>query len=177
MSNHVKDIEISQIRPWVRYWARSVDYALFSLLCGLALSILPVEIESDAFLNLIGVSILFFWIFFEALFLSTWGTTPGKWLLRITVRNWKGYKLNFAEALLRSFYVWLIGIGTGIIPIISLITQIVSYYKLTNHGITTWDEKGNFIVYHEKIGLFRTLVAAFFLIIFFIIVIIGAIFS
>ena len=101
---------------------------------------------------LMGMILLFSWIFFEASLLSTFGTTLGKWLFKIKVRTQPyGEKLSFGNAISRSFSVWLIGLGLGI-PIITLITQLVSYSKLKKSGKTSWDEEGGYQVIHDKIG-------------------------
>lgn len=162
---------ISQVRPWVRYWARNIDYILFSLVAGFILTIiapssssLVVEDGLEIFLNML---LLFIWVFVEASLLSTWGTTPGKWLLRTTLRDSAGSKLTFSRALDRSFSVWWRGMGIGF-PIVTLITLIVAYGKLTEEGITTWDQEGGFVVSHKKIGTLRTIVTILFFMGFFL---------
>lgn len=88
-------------------------------------------------------------ILVEACLLSTWGTTPGKWLYKITLRNQNGKKLTFSTALMRSFSVWLSGIGFCL-PIISPITLIFSCYSLSKKGVTSWDRGLRCVVSHKK---------------------------
>lgn len=145
------DEEVSQIRPWVRYWARYCDLSLFTLFC--------VLIKTPSFL--FRMLTLFIWIFIEGCLLSTWGTTPGKWLLKIRLTDSEMNKLTFSEALGRSFSVWFKGLGMGF-PIISLITRIIAYIKLKRNGITTWDWKGDYVVTHKRIGALRVVVTIFF---------------
>jgi len=105
---------------------------------------------------------IFLWFFVEAFLLSTWGFTPGKWLLKVTVRRKRkilGSKLSFFEALIRSFWVWFEGCGLGI-PLIYLFTLIYSYYYLKGRGITRWDLGLDVKVTHEKIGVIRTIMTA-----------------
>jgi len=93
--------------------------------------------------------------------LSTWGTTPGKWLFRIKLRDKTGKKLNLYSALGRSFAVWLKGYGLGI-PIISFFTLLMARSRLKKIGITTWDEAGGFVVTHCKIGGLRSVIVVLF---------------
>ncbi len=148
---------VSQVRPWVRYWARFFDLFLFSFIVGFALAIIaPTILEtSEVFLTFL---IMQCWVFQESILLSTWGTTPGKWLFRIKVRDGSGKKLNLSSALGRSFSVWLKGFGLGI-PLISFITLLTARSRLKKVGITTWDEQGGFVVTHYKIGAIRATVA------------------
>jgi uncharacterized RDD family membrane protein YckC len=95
---------------------------------------------------------LFLWNFVEAFLLSTWGTTLGKWLLGTSVRDIRGNKLTYNAALSRSFQVWIKGLGLGI-PIISFLTIINSYYKLTGKfGKTSWDFQVRYSVQHKKLN-------------------------
>lgn len=147
---------IRQIRPWVRYFARIIDVFLFSLLAGFVLGMFaPSVLDIPNFL--LGMAILFVWVFQESILLANCGTTLGKWLFKIKVRNSKGQKLTFSEALNRSFSVWLKGMGAGV-PIISLITLLTSRSKLKRDAITAWDEEGGFVVTHGKIGALRSAV-------------------
>lgn len=90
--------------------------------------------------------------------LSSWGTTPGKALLRVAVRKSDGSKLNYSEGLNRVFKVWLRGMGLGI-PLFTLFAQLNAYNKLTKNGITSWDQEGGIQVMHQKVGFMRVLVA------------------
>lgn len=86
----IPDEKVSQVRPWVRYWARMIDIYSFSILAFLALglispSMLKIVLEMpDIFVNMLWV---FLWVFVESSFLSILGNTPGKWLLKISLRN------------------------------------------------------------------------------------------
>ena len=151
------------VHPWIRYWARYIDIVAFSLVFGIFLAIfVPSVLESsNIFLTIL---ILFVWIFAESSLLSSWGTTPGKWLLRINLVGPSG-KPDFSAALNRSFAVWLKGLGFGI-PIVSLFTLISSYNHLTKEGTTPWDKDGHFTVTHGKIGVIRIIAAIIVFVIF-----------
>lgn len=141
------------VRPWVRYWARQLDFYIMELPLGIlfvlavpAIMALPEIVLWSILLPICAV--------FEALLLSTWGYTPGKWLLKVKVRTESGACLTFREALKRSFSVIYYGMGLGI-PIISLITSVSSYERLKDQGVTKWDEAGSLTVTHDKIGIPR----------------------
>jgi uncharacterized RDD family membrane protein YckC len=100
----------------------------------------------------------------EALLLSTLGYTPGKWLLKVKVRDINGKKLTYIRALKRGVFVFIFGLGCCI-PIFILPALAVAYYQLAYHKITLWDKHGNFVVTHSPIGVFRTIIAIVFIMI------------
>jgi uncharacterized RDD family membrane protein YckC len=154
---------VPQVRPWVRYFARALDIWVFAFLLGVLCGVtgLGTEIPPFAF----GLLVPFIWLFMEALLLSTWGTTPGKWLLCTWVADAMGKHLRLADALSRSFSVWFMGLGFGL-PVITLITLIVSYCKLKSEGMTSWDREGRCAVIHERIGAARIVVAILLVVVF-----------
>ena len=99
---------------------------------------------------------LFAWVFVEALLLASFGSTPGKWLLNTRVIAQDGENPSFPKALRRSLGVWWRGLGLGL-PLIGLITQISSYSKLKEDGITPWDRAAGLMVTHRKVGFPRML--------------------
>lgn len=158
VKNGAEDVKITSVRPWVRYWARYLDLLIAAITLGLFLGIfMPSVLDStsEIFLTII---IVLIWVFVEPILLSNWGTTPGKWLLRIQLKDEKGGKPEFTKALNRSFAVWFRGLGLGI-PIISLFTLVAAYNRLTKQGVTSWDEGGEFSITHKRIGPFRIIVA------------------
>ena len=149
-----------QTRPWVRYWARSIDIALICIIVGILIgAVLPVELNNRLVDQLIQFLALTLWIPIEAEMIATFGCTPGKALLRVRVSNKNGGNLSFRQALSRSFGVWLKGLGTGLIPFVTLATLLVAHNRLSNKGVTTWDRDGRFEVTHSKVGIVRTLIA------------------
>lgn len=168
IKNNSKTVNTVKVRPWVRYWARYLDIVIFSIVFSIFVVIfIPSVLDSsEIFLTIL---ILFVWAFIESILLSNWGTTPGKWILKIQLKDKNGGKPEFAKALNRSFAVWFRGLGFGI-PIVTLFTLIVAHNRLTKKGITSWDEEGHFTITHEKIGIVRTIVAViiFVVVLFFI---------
>lgn len=149
------DKDYIRARPWVRFWARMIDYSLFIIILSFIIGYFNIGV---GFLSsYTGMVAIFLWVFVEAFLLATVGTTPGKWMLRVTVRDENHQKLSFAGALNRSFSVWWLGMGAGF-PIISLVTMIVAAVKLNNTGMTSWDRRSELRVFHDKVGLTRTLI-------------------
>jgi hypothetical protein len=89
--------------------------------------------------------------------LATWGYTPGKWLLSISVRDKNREKLSYSLAWGRAMNVYLRGMGMGF-PIATLITMIVAWNKLTKYGITSWDKIGEIQVVHGEIKLLNIII-------------------
>lgn len=142
-----------QARPWVRFFARTIDMFLFSMFAGF---ILGIVYESASKLNdyALGFIFTFGYIFVEPIMLSTWGTTPGKALLNVRLRGQDGDKLSYSDGMNRAFQVWLKGLGAGI-PIVALFTQVAAYNRLRNEGKTTWDRDGHFLYSHQDISPVR----------------------
>lgn len=154
---------LAPIRPWVRFWARGIDLTLFLALIS-AVTIPfgwlekrhAVMAPSVQFMVLVTVA----WALVEAFMLSTWGTTPGKALLRISVRAKESPQalLSLAQALKRSLLVCFFGFGFGLTPLREL-SLALSYYQLRQSGRTFWDHKLDLTVTHERIGPLRTTIA------------------
>lgn len=163
----------SEVRPWVRYWARMFDIYIFCLLVGIIFVIVAPNSASQKSNDVaLGMIILFVWIFVESLLLATFGTTPGKWLFKTKISLNSGARMSYSQALARSIKVWWRGLGIGF-PIAALITTIIAYGRLTRNGITSWDNEEGFSVSHETIGIPRILSAIAFFFIFFVVVAMG----
>jgi uncharacterized RDD family membrane protein YckC len=146
------------VRPWVRLFARLIDIYVFGICLGLfSLFFYPSLFSQNMVRD--SLIILFLWALVEPIFLCTLGSTFGKYLLNIKLRDLNGDKLNFFEALVRSFKVWALGCGFGL-PIVFLFTFALAQIKLTKTGATEWD-RNNFIVTHAEIGYLRSFIALF----------------
>ncbi len=94
----------SQIRPWIRYWARTCDFIAFSSLVGfIAAFAAPQILEIPD--TLFGVLLLAVFVVVEPALFAMWGTTPFKALLKVRVRNQNGSKLTFSQSLRRCLKV------------------------------------------------------------------------
>ena len=142
-------------RPWLRFWARVCDMWLLGLVITVVLAVVGFDLVPRFLLNTLSLLLM---TVVEALCLSCWGTTPGKYLFNISVLDRAGRRLSFGDAYGRAFAVFLKGMGMGLF-IIPLITQIVGYVRLSNRGITSWDEDGGFRVAHGPVGAGRATAA------------------
>lgn len=164
--------DVPKVRPWVRYWARMVDICVFGFVAGIGLVVLFPEFMLDPGTDaILGMLILFLWVFVEPFVILTFGTTPGKWLLKTKILPANGSSFDYGSLLSRSAKVWWRGLGIGF-PIVSLVTLIVAYSRLSSNGITSWDRQGHFFVMHETIGAGRV-VATIALLLFFFVLLIG----
>ncbi|HEX3025678.1 MAG TPA: RDD family protein [Clostridia bacterium] len=155
--------KVPQVRPWVRFFARMIDYVLiYSIIIFFLKIMTPGLFALYQSVTYISIPALV-WLIIEAILISTIGTTPGKWILRITVRNSDGSKLNFKNSLLRSLMVFSCGYGLSL-PYVNIITSIISFIYLKSNKKTLWDKKMNLQVTHEKIDTWRGSVAAVVLI-------------
>jgi uncharacterized RDD family membrane protein YckC len=126
-------------RPWVRFFARKVDYLLFGLFLAVAAGFLglhPFHKNELVF----AMSTVLLWIPVEAVLLTTWGYTPGKALLRVRVRKGLRDLPSFDDSFRRSLRVWWRGEGTGF-PLFFLFTGGWAHGNFKIIGTTSWDRE------------------------------------
>jgi hypothetical protein len=87
--------------PWRRFFARHFDLFLYSaiwmMLGFLLLSEGPSTESGAGWMGAANIIAIIMMVLVEPLLLSTWGTTPGKWLLGLSVRNNTGSKLTYSD--------------------------------------------------------------------------------
>lgn len=121
--------------PWRRYFARMLDVSFGAIILWAILSLIfRVNVSNiGSFAEwLLGYVEWGIWLPIEALLLSCWGTTPGKWIMGIRVEHEDGRKLTFGEALDRTWQVFVKGMG-ALIPIYS-IYRLWKSYKAVRDG-------------------------------------------
>jgi len=151
-------------RPWIRFWARGLDLVFWTLFLGsFPLPMTPELVRNPPFW--LGAAFFTFWALAETLLLSTWGTTPGKWLLRVQVEGAFGGRLGFFQALKRSFLVLVVGLGLGI-PFVGMLAMLLSLGHLQSRGSTFWDRKAGCRVVHGRIDPMRGGIAVFLIVLF-----------
>lgn len=136
--------------PVRRYLARMVDYGILAVLLRLILIVLLRIRPYGTFLSyLVTYGSWFFLVPIQALFLSQWGTTPGKWLMGLGVEDGAGGHMTFSQAREREWAVLRYGLGWGI-PGLRLWRLIRSYREYVNFPTVEmeWDE-GNEYLYKE----------------------------
>ncbi|NMA24286.1 MAG: RDD family protein [Clostridiales bacterium] len=102
--------------PWRRFLARQLDNEIYFII-WFAVSMLALRWNTGRglFVILLEAYITFFlMLLFEPLLLCTLGTTPGKWIFGLRVRDDRGGKLTYSSALLRTWRVFHYGYGFGI---------------------------------------------------------------
>lgn len=144
-------------QPWIRLLARMLDLqlALASTLV-LMTEFEPIAVPGYRTVAASSVLACALWLAVEAVSLSRYGTTPGKWLFGIRVTQPNPGSPSTSAWLARSARVWLYGIAMGL-PFIWMITCAAAYISLKKRGKTAWDQKGGFEVEHMQLGAIRSL--------------------
>lgn len=163
-------------RAWRRFGARLFDAIVFGAPILLMLIVLvKTGILSISILQPLGTG----WIAdsidqiirsmigltVEAFFLSTWGTTPGKWLLEMRVVGENDGPPPLANCFKRSALIFA-GVYFLAIPWVGVIGELVTYFKFRKAHVAWYDPKcGTIVVYNALSGgrivffLFATFVA------------------
>lgn len=112
--------------PWMRYFARTLDMALYDTLINVAwlllfrdLSFVRLQTENVLTAALWSVAMLALTLAVEPLWLHFWGWTPGKWLFGLKLRDGDGEKLSIEQGWERSWQLAWEGYGWNI-PLWSL---------------------------------------------------------
>ncbi len=150
----------TKANPWMRLLARFTDYGWFFLILWAGRVFFHGHLPFGKWESFIPFE-FFVWIPIEAIFLSTWGRTPGKFFLKIKLRQGSRFQLPFQMAVKRSFNVWLRGLGM-MIPIINGFCLLIAYYRLKTLQFTTWDRDDSISVTHAPIGRWRVITSAIF---------------
>lgn len=128
--------------PWRRYFARIFDIYLYSLLLRTVILVVfhynIVRSEGTSFVFTILAHILM--IAIEPLLLSTIGTTPGKFIFGLVLRDSFGGKLDYSEGFARTINIFGSGMGL-LIPIYSWIRMYKSFKACNDHEVLPWDRE------------------------------------
>jgi hypothetical protein len=152
--------DVTRANPWIRLLARFFDYGWFFLLLWGGRILFHGHLPLGKFESFIPFE-FFVWIPIEALFLTFWGKTPGKFFLKIKLRQGRRFQLEFRTSIKRSFNVWLRGLGM-MIPVVNAFCLFVAYYRLKTFQTTTWDKEDHIAVSHLPIGRWRIATSAIF---------------
>lgn len=134
-----EDWEVSSA-PWRRYFARWMDLAVASALCGLLLGfIFPESVDGDSFDALIFVIVAGVGFpVLDAITLSNWHSSFGKWLLSIQTVKVSGERISFSEALARAYGVIIKGLWLGL-PLLSIIPLVKAHTRATRAEAQPWE--------------------------------------
>jgi hypothetical protein len=97
----------------------------------------------------------------DALITAAFGSTPGKAVAGIVVRDLRGSRLPIAALVRRNAGVWWWGLGAGI-PIVNLFTMLASNRRLEANHLTIWDEVNGSRCFARSDSSVRTALAALF---------------
>lgn len=126
--------------PWRRFFARSFDMSLYSLIVTIVLlyvfRVNPTGSRLSQNLEMIAVGIIM--LFVEPLFLFKLGTTPGKSIFGLKLRNNDGNNITYIQGLWRTFYVIKDGCGFNI-PFYILYRNFKSFKICTANEEMSWD--------------------------------------
>lgn len=131
------------LRALPRFLARCFDTMLwFSLVCGAgaATGLLPPTVFT--FPTLVGFWFVplqsLAWVFVEAWLLSRFGTTPGKWLFNLHLRDVHGGLPRYMNALKRAFFIWVFAWGLGHSQW-AMFGSLISLMLFLQNGRMVWD--------------------------------------
>jgi hypothetical protein len=162
-ANTASMVGLRLARPWARFWSRSLDVSLGGLLVGMLSGLLwPGLLYDSLALRWISLPLVFV---LDGLVYRAFGTTPGRALVGIEVRNLDYERLPLGIYLRRDAWVWLIGFGTGF-PLIALITMAAAYERVADGDQTSWDQKFGsrvFAIGHDRARMWMAAAAVVFL--------------
>ena len=129
-----------------RVLARGFDSALYVLLWELLLTVLfrvnlteGITKSPTLVMQLLeNAAVMVCIMLFEPLFLRWWGTTPGKWVMGISVTDDKGKRLSYRDALSRCGMLLLYGYGLCI-PILVVVRQVKSLMDIRQGEEPEWE--------------------------------------
>jgi len=152
--------EVPIIRPWIRYFARLLDWVIWGTFLSFSLALIAPNLYYFIFYNrfIANAVVIFGWVPLEAFFIAQFRTTPGKWLLGTFVTNINNEKPSYKQAIRRSSLALLHGYALGV-PIISIFFIWAAYSNLKIDGISSWDIHSGTIVTHKKIGFLKGMAA------------------
>lgn len=148
-----KEDVIPKLRaPWRRYFARTLDLAIYSTIWNIILTLVfRVNIfnmgNAGDLLNFIFIHVLVLLI--EPLLLSKFGTTIGKAIFGLYVTDFGRDKLSYREASYRTIMVLWKGLGFNL-PIYAYIRLWKSYFTLMHDTAALEWEDESVIVLRDK---------------------------
>ncbi len=119
--------------PGIRFWARLTDLLIYSVL-----SYIPVQLWNIPYSQsyIIGTTLGF--VVYEILWIRLAATTPGKAIFNIKVQNDIGDNLSWKISILRTLYVFFMGMGCMTVPFLPIM-PLFSWWLTHKIGITPWD--------------------------------------
>lgn len=145
--------------PWRRYFARQFDLFLYMSLLDVVLILMGANINNGG----VGLSLLYLVVglllmfLLEPVFLSRWGTTPGKAVLGLSVTYHDGGRLSYPEAYRRTQMVIIRGMGLRI-PGYEWVRNYKCYLACEAGEVLDWETESVLVLKDTK--LWRLVVLA-----------------
>lgn len=153
--------------PWIRFVTRVIDLAIGAVLIMIPAILLVALFRALFSLPVWEVAIpigLFVGLFLrfagDALVYYAFGTTLGRWLLELTVRDDQGGVLDNRAYAVRNLRVW--GFGNAFsIPVVSHLFMLLQLLRTVDGGRTDYDERWRTRVTQSETDPLRVIVAYF----------------
>lgn len=141
----------SVCHPWVRFFAREIDLSLYSLLWGAVwMLLLRWDLSSTLIGKLFSSYVCYALMFvLEPLLLHFFGTTLGKLIFGISVRDVNGKKLDWWTAMERTWDLFGSGMGYGI-PFYRWWRYWKSYKSCADEERCPWEREERYSVPDPK---------------------------
>lgn len=136
-----------------RLFARFLDLYLYKVVWSVVLMLVwnvNISLRTTAWTLMDSYIAFGFMLLAEPFFLSHFGTTPGKWIMGLSVKNYDGNNLTYELAFSRTWSVFLYGLGLGI-PFYDLYRIYKSKVICSNGESLYWE--------NESAVLFRSISA------------------
>ncbi len=150
----LKQDQLSQVHsPWRRFFARTLDFTLYSIFVSFVQVVVFHQITSaqSAFSATIdGIVVLLLMLFVEPLLLTIFGTTPGKAVFGLRLESHEGGKLTYYDAFMRTFGMLKYGMGFQI-PFYNIYRHVQSYKACNQGEILPWDELVSYTLKDKKV--------------------------
>ena len=127
--------------PWRRYFARIFDFVLGGMAVAVTLGLLfPAVWNAGSFEGWVAVlGVLVGFPVLDAVCLSKWQTSPGKWLLSVRTVRPDGRRLTYGAALGRAYGVMVSGMWFGI-PILAIIPLARAHLRASRGEAQPWEK-------------------------------------
>jgi uncharacterized RDD family membrane protein YckC len=141
---------------FVRIVARLLDGIIATFLAFGVMYVLqiPLDTVSEVFYPVV---FLAGWLLLEALLMASWGTTPAKYFLGITVMREGGERLGLKHAILRSLLLYTEG-NVFALPYAIVVAWVANLIVFLVTGKTLYDRHGSFIVNTDHVRKVRLVV-------------------
>lgn len=144
-----------------RFWARWMDLMVYTAVWWLVMYAVGRDIGAAIRNPWLQLSVYIPWFAIEAWLIHRFGTTPGKWLMGLRVRNDDGSSLALKPSVWRSIRVMVTGVGFGW-GLLAVLCQAMSWFTTKRIGKPIWDYLGGHHLEAVPLSPFRIMALVFF---------------